>query len=112
MDDKRTRAAIRYMQSEYANSTVSISGDTLIVQPENSASVRLSVAHVINDLMSLDSVTRDALNHFGDGAHPRATQNNLDQFGDEYVVLCMGKALDSADVGEFGKRTMRAYVDA
>ena len=111
MDDKRTRAAIRYMESQHANASVSISGDTLIVRHENGASVRLSVAHVINDIMSLDIVTRDAINHFGDGAHPRATKNNLDQFGDEYVVACIRKALDSADVGEFAKRTMRAYVD-
>ncbi len=112
MDDKRTRAAIRYMQSEHANASVSISGDTLIVQHENGASVRLNVAHVINDIMSLDTVTRDAINHFGDSDHPRATKLNLDQFGDEYVVACMRKALDSADVAESAKRTMGAYMDA
>ncbi len=112
MDDKRTRAAIRYMQGEHADASVSISGDTLIVQHKNGASVRLSIAHVINELMSLDGVTRDAINHFGDGDRPRATKLNLDQFGDEYVAACMRKALDSADVAESAKRTMRAYIDA
>jgi hypothetical protein len=112
MNDKRTRAAIRYMQSEHANASLSISGDTLIVQHENGATVRLTLAHVINDIMSLNSAIRDAVNYFGDGDHPRATKDNLDQFGDEYVVASMRKALDSADVGESAKRTMRAYVDA
>ena len=112
MNDKLIRAAIRYMQSEHANASVSVSGDTLIVQHENGASVRLKVGHVINDIMSLDNVTRDAINHFGDDDHPRATKNNLDQFDDEFVVACMRKALDSADVGESAKRTMRAYMDA
>jgi hypothetical protein len=112
MNEKRTRAAIRYMQSEHANASVSISGGTLIIQPENGASVRLEVAHVIDDIMSLDSVTRDAIKYFGDHTHPRASKDNVNQFDDEYIVECMRKALDSAEVGESAKRTMRAYVDA
>jgi hypothetical protein len=48
-----------------------------------------------------------AINQFGDGQHPMADQSTLDGFADDYIRLCIQRALDSGKISDAAAQLAR-----
>lgn len=52
-----------------------------------------------------------AINHFGDGDHPMATESTLQHFGIQYVILCLTRLIDAKNIQSFAKDDARSALN-